>query len=147
MARKAPWWRRLAEVVTDVLQDISDTLTGTTRPPQPRQPPPRPPSQPAQRRQEPPPYRPVDKPISSESSYEDLERAALNRIDSFRLQDLPDRVSVDRYGKTHVHPAEYNRERVWGRVQELPKIMLQDIAGMNREEFRSWCILNGFFYH
>src|SRR6266496_4953684 len=104
MARKAPWWRRLAKAVSDAVEAFTDALSGTTRPPQP---PPRPtPRAPEPPRNEPPPRRPVDRepiPVTPESSYEDLERAALDRIDSFKLDELPDRVSVDKDGKEHIH--------------------------------------------
>src|SRR6266576_2964072 len=103
MARKAPWWRRLAKAVGDAVEAFTDALSGTTRPPHP---PPRPtPRAPEPPRKEPPPARPVNEP--SESDYADLERKALARIDSFKLDELPDRTSVDKYGKEHVHPAEY----------------------------------------
>jgi hypothetical protein len=151
MARKAPWWRRLANIVGKVLGNIADSLTDSpdTFPPEP---PPRITREKIQPpRNEPPPRRPADRPLEfgydDNTSYSDLERSALARIDSFKLDELPDRVSVDKYGKEHVYEAEYNREGVWERLQELLRIQLQEIIEMDRDEFRVWCVMNGFFYH
>jgi len=151
MARNAPWWRRLARTVGHALENLANTLIGSpdTYPPEP---PPRITREKIQPpRNEPPPRRPADRPLEfgydDSTSYSDLERSALARIDSFKLDELPDRISVDKYGKEHVHAAEYNRERVWERLQEMVRPELQDIIGMDRDEFRRWCILNRFFYH